>query len=80
MSGNRIALIRSELRKHADDKKAKDLKWFFRAAPGGYGEGDVFLGVRVPLVRRIAGKYGDTSLNDLSRLLRSEVHGVKVIW
>ena len=79
MDDDRLAGIRSEIRKHADDRRAKNLRWFFRAVPGGYGEGDVFLGLRVPLVRKLAGKYGDTTLRDLGRLLCSEVHEERLL-
>ncbi|MGH7620220.1 MAG: DNA alkylation repair protein, partial [Gemmatimonadaceae bacterium] len=42
------------LRVLGDAEDAKFLQRFFRTGPGEYGEGDKFLGVRVPDTRRLA--------------------------
>jgi len=49
--------IKNELERFADPAKAAILTRFFKAVPGGYGEGDRFLGVKVPFQRTIARKY-----------------------
>jgi 3-methyladenine DNA glycosylase AlkD len=67
--------IKDDLNDFADEKKSGFLPKFFRAFPGGYGEGDMFLGVTVPDQRTIARKYfkvishGETEL-----LLRGVFH------
>ncbi|NLC11676.1 MAG: DNA alkylation repair protein [Firmicutes bacterium] len=67
--------IKSELRKHADPDKAAFLPKYFNAFPGGYGEGDQFIGVKVPLQRKVARKYyKNISLEELESLLREPVH------
>lgn len=59
----------------ADPEKATFLPKFFRAYPGGYGDGDKFIGVAVPEQRKVAKKYyKDISLAETGELLRDSVH------
>lgn len=71
--------IKQELRKNSSSKKAKILKSFFKTAPGEYGYGDVFLGVCVPHIRKIAKKYKEINLNFLPRLLTSRIHEERLL-
>ena len=41
----------------ADPADAVQLQKFFKTAPGEYGEGDVFIGVRVPKTRSVVKKH-----------------------
>lgn len=69
------AAIRAELAAAADPERAAGLARYFQARPGGYGEGDRFLGVRVPEQRRIARRHAaTTTLPDAGSLLRSALH------
>ena len=43
-----------KLEEFADNDKAKILSRFFKTGPGEYGEGDIFIGVTVPAVRKVA--------------------------
>ena len=52
-----VEAIKSELRQNEDHKKAQHHYLFFKALPGGYGAGDRFIGVTVPVQRKIAQKY-----------------------
>jgi 3-methyladenine DNA glycosylase AlkD len=54
--------------------RASDLAHFFKTAPGGYGEGDIFIGVVVPDTRLIAKKYIDLSFAELEKIISSPIH------
>lgn len=71
--------IRNRLRALADAEKAKILRTFFKTGPGQYGEGDVFLGITVPVLRRIVKKCNNTSLTDTVQLLMSPVHEERLL-
>lgn len=62
------------LRADADPVRAENLASFFQTHPGGYGEGDQFLGLRVPQVRSVASGYSDLSLAQIRTLMRSRFH------
>jgi 3-methyladenine DNA glycosylase AlkD len=67
-------LIRFELRSVCDRGKAKILARFFKTGPGEYGEGDLFLGVRVPDIRKIVKTHKNVELSETRKLLSSEFH------
>ncbi len=66
--------LKQILRKNADREQAKILKWFFKTAPGDYGEGDKFLGIKVPVLRKISKNFINLNLDELQLLLSSEIH------
>jgi 3-methyladenine DNA glycosylase AlkD len=66
--------IERELAELADPEHAATLQRFFKTGPGGYGEGDVFLGVRMPALRRVARRNSDASLEACRELLAGELH------
>ncbi len=67
--------VRQDLYGYADAEKAAFLPKFFQAFPGGYGEGDQFIGVTVPHQRKTARKhFRELSLKGLEGLIRDRVH------
>lgn len=62
------------LRKFANKKKAQFVAGYFKSGKGGYGEGDVFIGVTVPQTRAVAKQFCHISLIDIATLLKSKVH------
>ncbi len=73
MNAERTA-IEAELADLADPERAEFLQGFFKTGPGGYAEGDLFLGIYVPVQRRVARAHRDASLETCAALLESELH------
>jgi 3-methyladenine DNA glycosylase AlkD len=74
---NVSAKIIQELKNAANQEKAKILQGFFKCGKGEYGEGDLFLGVSVPEVRRIAKKYTAIEFLEVQKLLANKLHEVR---
>jgi 3-methyladenine DNA glycosylase AlkD len=73
-----VSDLERELKESADKRRAAILQRFFKTGPGEYGAGDVFLGLKVPLIRTLARKYADLSLSGVQRLLNSKFHGFRL--
>lgn len=66
---------KNALQAKANQAQAIILQRFFKTAPGQYGEGDVFLGLKVPEVRKIVNEYyKNLSFTELDSLLQSNIH------
>lgn len=66
--------IHEELKKLSDQERAAHLQKYFKTGKGEYGEGDVFLGLRVPAVRKIAKKFNNLSIDEAEKFLQSPYH------
>ena len=63
----------------ATEDRRKTNEWFFKTGKGEYGYGDIFLGVTMPDIRRIAKKFSqEISLQKLTELIRSPIHEVRL--
>jgi len=69
-----IKNIRKKLQRLGSVENANVLQRFFKTGPGEYGEGDVFLGVRVPELRKLVKEYQDITLKEVMQFLRSSIH------
>ena len=69
-----IPEIQAKLRAFASAEHAKAAQWFFKTGPGEYGEGDQFIGVRAPELRRLAKELKATPIDDCLQLLQSPIH------
>jgi 3-methyladenine DNA glycosylase AlkD len=68
------AQVQAALATVADPADAIHLQRFFKTGPGEYGEGDVFIGVRVPATRSIVKGFAALPLTEIDTLLDSPVH------
>ena len=71
--------VRKRLKKLGTKERAEVSQRFFKTGPGEYGEGDVFLGVRVPELRRLAKEFKDLASREIQGLLRSKIHEERLV-
>ena len=71
--------LREIVKKHANPEQAKILMRFFKTGNGKYGEGDEFLGIKVPVSRKIAKQFTNLSLEEIQELLNSSIHEERLI-
>lgn len=79
MDSAMIEQIQRDLAQRADTQAAEHAQRFFRTGKGQYGEGDVFLGIRVPVLRKLARTYRQISLNGIEALLDSLYHEQRLL-
>ncbi len=66
--------LQKKLKKLADPVRAKLLQGYFKTGKGEYGEGDIFLGITVPVSRKTAVEFKNLPFSDIVRLLESKFH------
>jgi 3-methyladenine DNA glycosylase AlkD len=74
-----LKALREELYSLANPADAKFLQGFFKTGPGQYGEGDKFLGLRVPALRTLARNYAELSRRDVLQMLASPWHEERLL-
>lgn len=70
--------LKEELIATGNERKAQELMRFFKTSKGSYGEGDIFIGVTVPVNRAITKKFLHLSPTELVELLHCEIHEVRL--
>lgn len=75
----KLCELRRQLRRFASARDAQFLQGFFKTGPGEYGEGDQFIGVRVPAVRRLVREFRGLALADTCKLLHSPIHEERLL-
>jgi 3-methyladenine DNA glycosylase AlkD len=71
--------IHAKLHALGNPQQAQVLRRYFKTGPGEYGEGDVFVGMRVPELRKLAKEYRSLSISETVRLLQSPVHEARLL-
>lgn len=70
--------LEKEIEKFKNPEKAKILSRFFKTGKGEYGEGDIFLGITVPISRALAKQF-PLNLNEIDILIASKEHEKRLI-
>ena len=70
---------RTKLHGLASPEVAASSARFFKTGPGQYGEGDTFIGVRVPALRKLARACRALPLSEVEFLLHSPVHEERLL-
>ena len=67
-----------QLRHLGDENIAQHSQRFFKTGKGEYGEGDRFLGIRVPVLRRHIRRYRSVEPEEVLKLLASDYHEIRL--
>ena len=67
------------LRSLGSPEQAANIARFFKTGPGEYGEGDQFIGVKVPVIRKVAKEFKSLPLAEVESLLHSEIHEERLL-
>jgi len=69
----------TEILAHQDPTQVEGLSRFFKTGKGQYGEGDRFLGIKVPVTREVVKQcWQETSFDDLEVCVASEYHEMRL--
>jgi 3-methyladenine DNA glycosylase AlkD len=74
-----VTAVRRRLRDLGDPADAEFLQRFFKTGLGEYGAGDRFLGIRVPVIRKLAREFRELPLEDVVRLLHEPWHEARLL-
>ena len=68
-----------QMTERADETQVAALSRFFKCQKGEYGEGDRFLGIKVPVTRNVVKScWAETGFDELERCITSEYHEVRL--
>ena len=71
--------IKKELAKLADPEYARHGQRFFKTGKGEYGYGDIFVGIRMPDLRKLAKQHAGLEYTDVGKLVKSKIHEERMV-
>jgi 3-methyladenine DNA glycosylase AlkD len=72
-------ILLSSMISQADPSQVAGLSRFFKTGPGQYGEGDKFLGIKVPITREVVKEcWREVGFDELEECISSEYHEVRL--
>ncbi len=66
--------VQTLLRSLSNSDYAAHSQRFFKTGKGDYGEGDKFLGIRVPVLRSNIKRYAELNIDEVGKLIKSSFH------
>ena len=74
-----MSILLPSMLSHADPSQVAGLSRFFKTGPGQYGEGDKFLGIKVPVTREVVKEcWREVGFDELEECITSEYHEVRL--
>ena len=74
-----MSVLLDQMLSYADPSQVAGLSRFFKTGPGQYGEGDRFLGIKVPVTRAVVKTcWKGTDFDDLEECIANEYHEVRL--
>lgn len=74
-----MTTLYSEMISRSDPSQVAGLSRFFKCGPGQYGEGDRFLGIKVPVTRSVVKQvWRQTGFDEIERCICSEYHEIRL--
>lgn len=74
-----LQVIIAEVAENTNIEKVKAIAKYFKCYEGGYGFGDTFIGVSNPVLRQLAKKYKNISIENAFSLLQNKVHEIRLL-
>jgi 3-methyladenine DNA glycosylase AlkD len=71
--------VQKRLKKLGNPEHAAVSQRFFKTGPGEYGDGDIFIGIRVPVLRRLVSVCTDLPVSEIEILLQSPIHEERLL-
>jgi len=71
--------IKKQLKSLGSREQAAISQSFFKTGPGEYGEGDIFIGIKVPVLRQLVKEVANLPITEIKKLLRSRIHEERLI-
>ena len=79
MSNLKVRDVQKRLKNLGNKEHAAVSRRFFKTGSGEYGEGDIFIGIRVPVLRKLASEFKDLPVSEIEILLRSPIHEERLV-
>ena len=74
-----VDTIKKAVQAHKNHIRAKQSQYYFKTGPGEYGEGDIFIGLTTPIIRKLAKQFQQARLPTIKHFLYSPIHEERLL-